>query len=360
MITDMEYESFMQSVFPSLTDAIIVFSIAIFICLIFFGLFKASSISAYLESVRIKERKKAHGEVTNKKSSDFIDQLSKMVEDILENDGEKEISFKARNKIRGTSLPLKYKVKKALKDMMTNPYNPVAVPKMILLSGAFSICGFGLGVFLENIVFCISLAVVGLVAPIIFVSVASLSNQMKILQSNLGLMASHLGIYKESNSIADSFRSLINVLTPDSREYKAIFRAHGAIIEANIDLYDVMERLKADLLADLVMCQYLDLCYISDTKSAEYKDALDYLPKRLEPIVMKNLGYTAMVKLGFVAYIVCAGILISTLFYYKFMEPSTFQFFSGSVTGQVISFSLLCGYILIGIMFTKISNLLMM
>ena len=349
-------------VFPSLTDACIGFGVAVFAVLIFLALHSGASLHKFREEEKIKEKKRLHDEGAggSENKSEFMDQLSKMVTDILENESDKEISTAARNKIKGSALPMSYRIKKMLKDMMTNPYNPIALPKMILASITFAIVGLGLGVFLKNFVFCVMLTVVGLIAPIIFVSVTSLNNQVSVLQGNLGLISSHLGIYKESNSVADSFRALLNVLTPNTREYKAVYRAHGGLVEANLDLYTVIERLKQELLVDAIVGQYFDVCYICDTKSSEYKDALDYLPTRLEPIVLMNIKYAATIKIGFMAYIISAGIIVFTMFYYNYAEPDIYEYFSASIPGQAISFGLMSIFVLFGIIYTKLSHLILL
>lgn len=345
----------------SMTKAILIFGAAVGLLFVCFAGLIHTKIHTYIQKERLEKRRNAGRSTTDAEAahakSQSMDQLSKMITNLLDVD-ETDISNRARNELTGSAPSLSYKLRKFLHDMMVNPYNSVSIPKMIIACGILAFLGLVAGAMLRGVIFMVSLALVGLVAPVIYVSVSSIRNQLSILQNNMGLMASHLGIYKEANNFTDSLRSLLNVLTPDTREFKAIYSAHGALVEANMDLFVVIDKLKKDLLADATVCQYFDLCYISDTKSTEYKDALDYLPKRLEPIVMKNIMYVSIIKMAFMAYCLSAGIIVATLFYYSFSEPATFTFLTSTMNGQIISGFLMGLFAACGFFLSRAANLI--
>lgn len=344
-----------------ISKAVLIFGGAVALLFLCIAGLMGNKINIHIQKEMLERRRNAGGSTTDatqsKAKSQTMDQLSKMITNLLEVD-ESDVSNKARNEITGASPGIAYKIKKFLHDMMVNPYNSVSIPKMVITCGILAFLGFSAGTMLRGIVFMVSLALVGLAAPVIYVSVSSIRNQLNILQNNMGLMASHLGIYKEANNFTDSLRSLLNVLTPDTREFKAIYSAHGALVEANMDLFAVIDKLKKDLLADVNVCQYFDLCYIADTKSTEYKDALDYLPKRLEPIVMKNILYVSIIKMAFTAYCLSAGIIIVTLFYYSFSEPDTFAFLTSTLNGQILSGFLMGLFVACGFFLSRAANLI--
>lgn len=356
-----EAAGFYAEHFSDITKVCLIFGVSVFIFLMFLILFKLGKITEFENKKRREEKIKAKAGADyseKKKKSDMMDQLSKLVTEIFDSEDENAMDSVSKSKIRGTNLPLTMRLKKVVRDLMYNPYNTISVPKMILCSLVFSFVGAGVGTLLTNVVMVVALAIVGLVAPIIYVSIASLKNQLTILQSNLGLITSHIGIYKESNSLTDSFRALLGILTPGKREYKAIYKAHGALTEANINMFTVIEELKNDLLVDTTASQYFDMCYIADTKSSEYKESLDYIPVRMEPIVIKNIFYSRLIYIGFSAYVICAVLIVVCLFYYKYAEPASYDFISTTLKGQTICFALMLTYVAIGFIFSKLANII--
>lgn len=293
-----------------------------------------------------------------KKSSEADSELEKAILSILETNSDKEVSRIKLNNLTGKSLPMGLKVKKALVNLVHNPYNTTSIPKVLMTSCVTGAGGLMIGLLLSNVVAMISFAVLGFSIPLTLVSLQCLKRQLAILEGNLGLITTHLGIFRESPNLIDSFRGVLTILTPNTREYKAMSNAYKARTEANVNLEIVLDRLNDELLTDSSVKAYFDVCFIADTVSSEYKDALDYIPSRLQPIVSKNIIFVNATFYAYILYILIAFGVMAMMMYYRFFDPDTYGFLVNSTGGRVGSMALMLLLLAVGLLISKLAKVI--
>lgn len=272
-----------------ITRITIAFGAFVFLLCICYGYMR------FLDVDSLDEYRKKEGKLKKKSNTPGVESqeesFEKAILAILSTDDEKTKSLTKLNELTNRSLPPTVKFKQMMNGLVHNPYNTTSIARVMILSMAGVGAGLFLGILLANPAALIIFAVMGFAIPIILVSLQVLRRQLVVMEGNLGLISNHLGIYKESSSLIESFKMLLTVLTPGTREYKAIHTAVIARTEAKITMDVVLRDLMVDLLADLNVKQYFDVCFIADTVSSDYKEALDYLPSRFHPIVIRNIGY---------------------------------------------------------------------
>lgn len=350
ILENLFYSSMFSWLFSSLPNMCIAMGVCIFLFLVVYTFYKLGQVDSLEDFRKIKNKEEIK---ENKKENTDLENAILSLLDTSDASDQSKIKL---NELTGKSLPISLKFKRFLNNMVHNPYNTVSVPKLLIISCLGAGMGICIGLLLKNVAAMVSLSVLGFSIPLNLVSLQCLKRQLAVMEGNLGLITTHLGVYRESPQLTDSLRLLLTVLTPGTREYKAIASAYQSSSELNMDIKTVLDNLCEELLTDKETKSYFDVCYIADQVSSDYKDALDYIPERLQPLVSKNVGFVNACFYVYICYIgVSLGCIVMML-YYRFFDEEIYAFLVESTGGQIGCIVLMAMLLAIGFLITKIAT----
>lgn len=302
------------------------------------------------------------GEKDGKESYEVIDKspnsLENRILNILTSETDETKRQESLHRIAGDQVSIAVKMRVKLLKLVNNPYNKISVPKMLIWCILGSVIGLLLGITLQNVSAMVSLTIIGVSFPFTLVSLLALKNQMRVLESNLGLIMTHLGIYKESESFVDSLNGTLLIMTPGTREYEIVNATYLAVTEGSLPILKAIDMLKRNLLADSNIKQYFDICEIAETVSPDYKDSLDYIPTRLEPLVRVNMQFVTISLALYFIYLILSVVCIIVLLYYRFIDKETNYYLIHTSLGQIGTFVCMFALVIIGWIIGKFANII--
>lgn len=249
-----------------------------------------------------------------KKKIDFADKLAKMYEE-----SEKEQNTINYYKVRQAKLPIRYRLKIALRDLVTDDYlkysSTFIIGAFITSSSIVALLGI---IIIRNFLVIIPLTLIGFVFPYLIFKGQSTKAQLQVKERNIYILSTLIATYNTTPSLNGAFEQCLHLFPPGSDSRVICENVYKFM--SSMPLPQAIKSFKRLLDADTEICRIIDVLVMAEEKHRCYKNSLEYYLERYNKILRKNREIQVCHSVFNKIYIIAIACGIGVIMYNRYID----------------------------------------